>query len=103
MVVLIRKSALPIPTELPERLRPAAQAAASVSLREPRPEGFPLFFTESMAIIEPVMAYLHEHGIQRAHSTDTVRTYAETLFDWFDTLEQSSIAWDDADGADLVA
>lgn len=103
MVVLVRKSALPTPTEVPERLRPAAQAAASVSLREPRPEGFPLFFTDSMAIIEPVVAFLHEHGIQRAHTADTVRTYAEILFDWFDTLEQSSIAWDDADGADLVA
>src|SRR5947207_13366244 len=103
MVVVVRKSALPTPTEVPERLRAAAQAAASVSLREPRPEGFPLFFTDSMAIIEPVVAFLHEHGIQRAHTADTVRTYAEILFDWFDTLEQSSIAWDDADGADLVA
>ncbi|HEY2403434.1 MAG TPA: hypothetical protein VGI23_23985, partial [Steroidobacteraceae bacterium] len=103
MVVLVRKSALPTPAEVPERVRPAAQAAASIALREPRPEGFPLFFTDSMAIIEPVVAFLHEHGIQRAHTKDTVRTYAETLFDWFDTLEQSSIAWDEADGADLVA
>jgi hypothetical protein len=76
---------------------------AKNSLREPRPEGFPLFFTDSMEIIEPVVAFLHEHAIQRAHTADTVRTYAEILFDWFDTLEQSSIAWDDADGADLVA
>lgn len=103
MVVVVRKSALPTPTELPERLRAAAQAAAAVALREPRPPGFPLFFMDSMKIIEPVVAFLHEHAIQRAHTADTVRTYAEILFDWFDTLEQSSIDWDDADGADLVA
>lgn len=103
MVVVVRKSALPTSTELPERLRAAAQAAAAVSLREPRPAGFPLFFTDSMKIIEPVVSFLHEHAIQRAHTADTVRTYAEILFDWFDTLEQSSIDWDDADGVDLVA
>src|ERR1700722_2055966 len=103
MVTVFRKSALPIPAEVPQRLHEAAQTAASISLREPRPAGFPLFFTDSMEIIEPVVAFLHEHAIHRAHTADTVRTYAEILFDWFDTLEQSSIAWDDADGADLVA
>jgi integrase/recombinase XerD len=103
MVTVIRKSALPTPAEVPERLRDAALAAASISLREPRLQGFPVFFTDSMEIIEPVVAFLHEHAIQRAHTNDTVRTYAEILFDWFDTLEQSSIAWDEADGADLVA
>jgi site-specific recombinase XerD len=103
MVTVVRKSALPIQAEVPERLREAAQAAASIVLREPRPVGFPLFFTDAMEIIEPVVAFLHEHAIQRAHTADTVRTYAEILFDWFDTLEQSSIAWDNADGADLVA
>jgi site-specific recombinase XerD len=103
MVTVVRKSALPATADVPERLHEAAQAAASISLREPRLAGFPLFFTDSMEIIEPVVAFLHEHAIQRAHTTDTVRTYAEILFDWFDTLEQSSIAWDDADGADLVA
>jgi integrase len=92
-----------MPAEVPERLRDAALAAASISLREPRLQGFPVFFTDSMEIIEPVVAFLHEHAIQRAHTNDTVRTYAEILFDWIDTLEQSSIAWDEADGADLVA
>jgi integrase len=103
MVTVVRKSALPTPAEVPERLRDAALAAAAISLREPRLQGFPVFFTDSMEIIEPVVAFLHEHAIQRAHTNDTVRTYAEILFDWFDTLEQSSIAWDEADGADLVA
>jgi integrase/recombinase XerD len=55
-----------------------------------------------MEITEPVVALLHEHAIQRAHTTDTVRTHAEILIDWFDTMEQSSIACDDAKGADLV-
>jgi integrase/recombinase XerD len=103
MVTVVRKSALPTLAEVPERLREAAQAAASISLREPRVTGFPLFFTASMEIMEAVVAFLHEHAVQRAHTADTVRTYAEILFDWFDTLEQSSIAWYDADGADLVA
>ena len=103
MVVVVRKSRLPTAAEVPERLRAAAQAAGSVSLREPRAAGFPLFFTDSMQIIEPAVAFLHEHGVQRAHTADTVRTYAEILFDWFDTLDQSSIAWVEADGADLVA
>lgn len=49
---------LPTSAELPERLRVAAQAAGSVSLREPRPSGFPLFFTDSMQIIEPVVAFI---------------------------------------------
>jgi site-specific recombinase XerD len=103
MVQLIRKSALPEPTEVPDGLREAAAAAPSVVLREARAAGFPLFFSAAMEIIEPAVAYLHEHAIQRAHTADTVRTYAEILYDWFDTLEQSGIFWGDADGADLVA
>jgi len=103
MVTVVRKSALPTAAEVPERLREAANTAASISLREPRSAGFPIFFTDSMELIEPVVAFLHEHAVQRAHTGDTVRTYAEILFDWFDTLEQSSIAWDEADGADVVA
>ncbi len=58
MVTVVRKSALPTPAEVPERLRDAALAAASVSIREPRLPGFPVFFTDSMEIIEPVVAFL---------------------------------------------
>lgn len=103
MVQLIRKSTLPEPSEVSEGLRAAAAAAPSVVVREPRPPGFPLFFSATMEIIEPAVAFLHEHAIQRVHTADTVRTYAEILFDWLDTLEQSSIVWSDADGADLIA
>ena len=56
-----------------------------------------------MDLIEPAVAYLHEHAVQRAHTSDTVRTYAEILYDWFETLEQNRIEWRDADAADLIA
>ena len=72
-------------------------------LREPRPEGFPLLFTGDCQLIEPAVAFLHEHFIQRAHTVETLRTYAEILHDWFETLEQKVIAWREADAVDLVA
>jgi integrase/recombinase XerD len=73
MVLLVRKSALPAPTEVTEGLREAAAAATSVVLREHRPPGFPLFFSATMEIIEPAVAFLHEHAIQRAHTADAGR------------------------------
>lgn len=103
MVQIIRKAALPLPDAVPPGLRAAAVAAHAIKLREPRPCGFPLMFDASMALIEPVLAFLHEHAVQRAHTTDTVRTYAEILYDWFETLEQNRLAWRDAAAADLVA
>jgi site-specific recombinase XerD len=103
MVQIIRKAVLPTPDEVPSRLRAAAAAAALITLREPRPAGFPLLFSRDMRLIEPAIAYLHEHSVQRAHTADTLRTYAEILHDWFDTLEQNGIVWSDVDGADLVA
>ena len=103
MVQIIRKAALPLPDAVPPGLRAAAVAAHAIKLREPRPCGFPLMFDASMALIEPVLAFLHEHAVQRAHTTDTVRTYAEILYDWFETLEQNRLAWRDAEAADLVA
>ncbi len=74
-----------------------------IRLREPRPVGFPLLFSADSQLIEPAVAFLHEHAVQRAHTADTLRTYAEILYDWFDTLEQNGIDWSDADAADLVA
>ena len=102
MVQIIRKSALPAPAEVPEPLRPAAAMAAMIPLREPRPIGFPLLFSEDLDLIEPAVAFLHEHAVQRAHTADTLRTYAEILYDWFETLEQNRIAWSEADAADLI-
>ena len=103
MVQIIRKAALPSPCEVSERLLPAATQAHSIVLREPRPAGFPLLFTAQWQLIEPAVAFLHEHFVQRAHTADTLRTYAEILYDWFETLEQNAIGWDDADAVDLVA
>src|ERR1700757_1042897 len=82
---------------------PAATLARSMVLRELRPAGFPMLFTAQWELIEPVVAFLHEHFVQRAHTVDTLRTYAEILYDWFETLEQNAIAWSDADAVDLVA
>jgi integrase len=103
MVQIVRKVALPSPFEVPERVRTAAALASTVRLREPRPVGFPLLLNADFEFIEPALAFLHEHGVQRAHTADTVRTYAEILYDWFDTLDQSQIPWGDADAADLIA
>jgi len=60
-------------------------------------------FSSDFRLIEPAVAFLHEHSVQRAHSAETVRTYAEILYDWFETLEQNNVAWADADPVDLVA
>jgi integrase/recombinase XerD len=103
VVEIIRKGELPRPEEVPAGLRAAAAAAFKITLREPRPAGFPLLFSSSMQLIEPAIAFLHEHSVQRAHTADTLRTYTEILMDWFDTLEQSGIAWSKADVADLLA
>ncbi|BCF95201.1 tyrosine-type recombinase/integrase [Paraburkholderia largidicola] len=103
MVRIIRKAALPTPSEVIDRLRPAATQALTMTLREPRPEGFPLLFTAQGLLIEPAVAFLHDHSVRQAHTADTLRTYAEILYDWFETLEQNNIPWDDADVADLVA
>jgi len=103
VVRIIRKASLPNPTEVDARLRPAAEQAQSIVLREPRPAGFPLLFTGQWQLIEPAVAFLHEHFVQRGHTADTLRTYTEILYDWFETLEQNAIAWVDADAVDLVA
>ncbi|MBI5277792.1 MAG: tyrosine-type recombinase/integrase [Burkholderiales bacterium] len=103
MVQIIRKAQLPNPSEVVERLGPVAAQAHSIRLREPRPAGFPLLFTADLQIIEPAVAFLHEHFVQRAHTAETLRTYAEILYDWFETLEQNAVRWDDADAVDLMA
>ncbi|RIA46421.1 site-specific recombinase XerD [Hephaestia caeni] len=61
------------------------------------PDGFPILLDAQMAIIEPAFAYLLKHAIirGRSRSQDTVRTYGEHLYDWFDALEQSTIDWRD--------
>ena len=51
VVEIIRKGALPDPTEVPAALRQAAAAAQLMALREPRPTGFPLLFSSDMRLI----------------------------------------------------
>lgn len=103
MVEILRKGSLPDSSEVMPALREAAAAAAAIKLREPRPIGFPLLFNVDLELIEPAVGFLHEHAIRRAHTPDTVRTYLEILYDWFDALEQSGIQWQQADAIDLVA
>jgi integrase/recombinase XerD len=103
MVEIIRKGELPQADEVPVGLQAAAAGAFKIKLREPRPAGFPLLFSSDMQLIESAVAFLHEHSIQRAHTADTLRTYMEILYDWFDALEQSGILWSEADTADLIA
>ncbi|GLT00309.1 integrase [Sphingobium jiangsuense] len=59
------------------------------------PAHFPILLTTGMEIIEPAFDYLHEIATLygRTHSRETLRTYAEHLYDWFDSLEQSGISW----------
>jgi len=92
MVQIIRKALLPNPSEVIEQLRPAATQAHSIVLREPRPAGFPLLFTAKLLLIEPAVAFLHEHFVQRAHTADTLRTYCEILYDWFETPAHLGVA-----------
>ena len=69
----------------------------------PIPAEFPLLLSNQMQIIEPAFAYLIEQAELRAHSPETVRTYGEHLYDWFDTLEQSELSWDTVDEGTILA
>lgn len=103
VVEIIRKGTLPDPSEVPAALRQSAAAALSMTLREARPAGFPLLFSSDLKLIEPAVAFLHEHAMQRAYTDETLRTYSEILYDWFDSLEQSDVAWGEVDASDLIA
>jgi site-specific recombinase XerD len=62
----------------------------------PIPANLPILVDADQAIIEPAFAWLLELAIipGRSHAAETMRTYGEHLHDWFDSLEQSGIAWD---------
>ncbi len=59
------------------------------------PVDFPILVSNAMAINEPTFAWLIELATipGRSHSVETIRTYNEHLYDWFDALEQSSLDW----------
>jgi site-specific recombinase XerD len=69
------------------------------------PARFPILLDGGMAIIEPAFAYLIEHAtvLGRSRAAETVRTYAEHLYDWFDALDQSGLDWRAADEAMIAA
>jgi hypothetical protein len=41
-----------------------------------------------MQLIEPAVSFLHDHAVERAYTAETLRTYTEILYDWFDSLER---------------
>lgn len=69
------------------------------------PTGLPVLVDARMRIIEPAFAYLLELATipGRSHATETIRTYGEHLHDWFDSLEQSGIAWDRVGEREIAA
>ncbi|AME27364.1 tyrosine-type recombinase/integrase [Burkholderia sp. PAMC 26561] len=69
------------------------------------PAGFPILLSDRMAIIEPAFSYLFELATipGRSHAAETVRTYAEHLHDWFDSLEQSGLEWQAIGEATIAA
>lgn len=69
------------------------------------PQGFPILLDDAMRIVEPAFAYLIDIAVipGRSHATETVRTYAEHLHDWFDSLEQSGLDWREADERTIAA
>ena len=103
VVDIIRKGELPSPEEVPDALREAATKAVQMTLRESRPAGFPLLFSADMRLIEPAISFLHQQAIECACTPETLRTYTEILYDWFDALEQSGILWNEVDASDLIA
>ena len=69
------------------------------------PAGFPILLDDGMTIIEPAFAFLLELATVpgRSHSPETLRTYAEHLHDWFDSLEQSDLDWRTVDEGTIAA
>jgi site-specific recombinase XerD len=69
------------------------------------PANFPVLVSREMVIIEPAFAWLLMLATipGRSHSSDTLRTYAEHLYEWLDTLEQSGVDWREVSEGHLAA
>ncbi|WP_235915175.1 tyrosine-type recombinase/integrase [Brucella anthropi] len=69
------------------------------------PAGFPILVSERMSIIKPAFAWLLELATipGRSHAAETVRTYAEHLHEWFDSLEQSGLDWRGVSEAEIAS
>lgn len=95
MVWIVRTGRLLASLEWETRLQP--------TLRMPRPPNLPLLLSKDGALLEAPTDFLHEHALSRGCTDDTLRTYTEVLFEWFETLEQNGIDWTSADALDLIA
>ena len=65
--------------------------------------GIPFFLDASMREVRVLNDYLYHVSAIRRLSTDTRRTYAADLCDFFSFLEANRIAWDRVTGAQIVA
>lgn len=79
--------------------------ATDKALTENIPEGFPILVDTRMQLIEPANLFLFFVGVLpgRSRSGNTLRTYAEALYDWFQCLEQNGIDWNHISANELLA
>jgi len=65
----------------------------------------PFLVDDAMRLIEPACAWLLHIALVRGRtrSEETWRTYGETLYDWWCTLEANSWAWDQITASELAA
>jgi integrase len=75
-----------------------------------RPQGLPtpnvpILLDAEMRLIEPACAWLLHVALVRGRtrSKETWRTYGEALYDWWQTLEANSWAWDKVGSSELSA
>ena len=67
--------------------------------------GVPMLLDREMRLIEPACAWLHYIALVRGRtrSRQTWRTYGEVLYDWWQTLEANSWAWDEVGTREIAA
>jgi len=87
-------SALVVDSTMAQQIK-ALGSAADEAGGPAIPDGFPILASDEMEILEAPVLYLLNIGTLRGRSRswDTIRTYAEHLVDFFDTLEQNGIDW----------
>lgn len=103
MTTIVLRGDIPKLGELPEKYDYLVSNAPGDPCAYRRPPGFPLLFTDDFRLIEVAVEYLHDQVLIPSHSTNTLRTYAEILYDWFDTLEQNHLSWETVSLGDLMA
>ena len=67
--------------------------------------GVPMLLDREMRLIEPACAWLLYIALVRGRtrSRQTWRTYGEVLYDWWQTLEANSWAWDEVGTREIAA